>query len=520
MPSARTCVPVVDLFAGPGGLGEGFSASDHERIQFDVLLSVEKDPAAHKTLLLRSFFRQFSSVPPAYYEYLKGDRSAEELFRAFPDAAATATARCLHLEMGPQTTKHVYGHIQRALGNAKAWVLVGGPPCQAYSVVGRSRLTKLGRSAFEDKDMHVLYREYLRILARYKPPVFVMENVKGLLSAKFAGTSTFKRIISDLSSPSVAVRETANGGKPRTRRGSEYEILSFANPTTRPDHLRPEDYVIATEKFGVPQKRHRVILLGIRSDLTVPGDVALRPSPAPTVGDVLADLPLLRSQLSHETDDAAAWAGAIRRVVRDFQPRDFDNDVLRKMLSAVKCLRSTAGIGGRWVAKIDGACLPRTGLTEWIIDPVMDFVVNHETRKHIPEDLLRYLFVSSYAGVNHASPKLHRFPAELLPNHRNVADTLRHRHGYFNDRFRVQVEDQPATTVTCHICKDGHYFIHHDPTQCRSWTVREAARVQTFPDNYFFEGTRTDQYRQVGNAVPPYLALQIARAVATILGEQ
>jgi DNA (cytosine-5)-methyltransferase 1 len=297
-----------------------------------VLLSVEKDPAAHQTLLLRSFFRQFSSIPPAYYEYLKGDRSAEELFRAFPDAAATATARCLHLEMGPRTTKHVYGHIQRALGNAKAWVLVGGPPCQAYSVVDRSRLTKLGRSAFEDKDMHVLYREYLRILARYKPPVFVMENVKGLLSAKFAGTSTFKRIISDLSSPSVAVRGTVNGCKPRTRRGSEYEILSFTNPTTRPDHLRSEDYVIATEKFGVPQKRHRVILLGIRSDLTVPGDVALRPSPAPTVRDVLADLPLVRSQLSREKDNAEAWTGAIKRAVRAFQPRDFDNNVRETMI--------------------------------------------------------------------------------------------------------------------------------------------------------------------------------------------
>src|ERR1039457_700607 len=90
------------------------------------------------------------------------------------------------------------------------------------------------------------------------------------------------------------------------------------------------------------------------------------------------------------------------------------------------------------------------------------------------KDLIRYLFVASYALVRSASPKLHQFPVELLPNHQNVVDTLRHRHGFFNDRFRVQIEHQPATTVTCHICKDGHYFIHHDPSQCRSWTVRES----------------------------------------------
>jgi len=151
-------------------------------------------------------------------------------------------------------------------------------------------------------------------------------------------------------------------------------------------------------------------------------------------------------------------------------------------------------------------------------DPAMEFVVNHESRKHIPEDLLRYLFASSYANVYGSSPKLHVFPPDVLPHHQSVADALRLRHGYFNDRFRVQVADQPATTVTSHLSKDGHYFIHHDPSQCRSWTVREAARAQTFPDNYFFEGTRTDQYRQVGNAVPPYLALQIASLVAVVLG--
>jgi DNA (cytosine-5)-methyltransferase 1 len=514
-------VPVIDLFAGPGGLGEGFCALEHERISFDVVLSVEKDPAAHKTLLLRSFFRQLEpNLRNEYHRYLKGALAAAELFRAFPREAATASSRALHLEMGPRTTPRVYAHIDRALGDVNPWVLVGGPPCQAYSVVGRSRLAKLGRAAFERNDMHVLYREYLRVLARYLPPVFVMENVKGLLSATYAGTSTFERIVSDLSSPTVAVHESVNGRKPHSRRGSDYKILSFVHPGKGAGHLRPEDYLIAAEKFGIPQNRHRVMLLGVRSDLVVPSGLSLRPCLAPPVRDVLCDLPPLRSQLSRDDDDAAAWVRAIRGVMQSLDAADLDPAIYETMTGALECLRSSAGIGERWMPKVRGVRPPSTALTQWIAEPGMDFIVNHETRKHIPEDLLRYLFASSYGVVNGASPKLHQFPVALLPNHQNVAHTVRQRHGFFNDRFRVQVAGQPGTTVTSHMCKDGHYFIHHDPTQCRSWTVREAARVQTFPDNYFFEGTRTDQYRQVGNAVPPYLAMQLARIVASVLSAQ
>lgn len=229
MPNSRSlrrlCVPVIDLFAGPGGLGEGFSALEHDGFGFDVVLSVEKDRAAYETLLVRSFFRQLcrNDLQPQYYQYLRGEITREALFRALPDEAAEATARCLHLEMGPHTTPRVYAHIDRVLGAAKHWVLVGGPPCQAYSVVGRSRLAKMKREAFEETDKHVLYREYLRILARYMPPVFVMENVLGLLSATFGGASTFERIISDLSSPTVAVRKSLKDRQPPNR---EFRLYS------------------------------------------------------------------------------------------------------------------------------------------------------------------------------------------------------------------------------------------------------------------------------------------------------
>jgi DNA (cytosine-5)-methyltransferase 1 len=152
---------------------------------------------------------------------------------------------------------------------------------------------------------------------------------------------------------------------------------------------------------------------------------------------------------------------------------------------------------------------------EWFRDPRLGGVCNHAARGHIRSDLHRYFFASVFARENKRSPLLGDFPRSLLPAHKNVEAALKETK--FNDRFRVQLRDKPSTTVVSHIAKDGHYFIHYDPAQCRSLTVREAARLQTFPDNYRFEGPRTEQYRQVGNAVPPLLARQIASIVADLL---
>jgi DNA (cytosine-5)-methyltransferase 1 len=139
----------------------------------------------------------------------------------------------------------------------------------------------------------------------------------------------------------------------------------------------------------------------------------------------------------------------------------------------------------------------------------------HEARSHMASDLRRYLYAAIFARETGRSPKLSDFPRTLLPNHQNVEEG---RNGkMFSDRFRVQLANHVSTTITSHISKDGHYFIHYDPAQCRTLTVREAARLQTFPDNYFFAGPRTAQYHQIGNAVPPQLAQQIAVIVADVL---
>jgi len=152
---------------------------------------------------------------------------------------------------------------------------------------------------------------------------------------------------------------------------------------------------------------------------------------------------------------------------------------------------------------------------QWFCDSRIGGVCNHSSRSHMESDLFRYFYAACYAAYHGRTPTLRHFPKELLPNHGNVREAIGN--GHFADRFRVQVSSRPSTTIVSHISKDGHYYIHPDPLQCRSLTVREAARLQTFPDNYFFCGNRTSQYAQIGNAVPPLLAMQIGEIVRDVL---
>jgi DNA (cytosine-5)-methyltransferase 1 len=183
------------------------------------------------------------------------------------------------------------------------------------------------------------------------------------------------------------------------------------------------------------------------------------------------------------------------------------------MKQAAQRAEALTGSGGPFIPWKGSSKLPQK-LQEWYIDRRLGGILQHEARSHMRSDLGRYLFASSFACEFGYSPKIQNFPEELLPAHGNISsDDIP-----FADRFKVQMADHPATTVVAHIAKDGHYYIHHDPSQCRSLTVREAARLQTFPDNYFFEGNRTQQYTQIGNAVPPLLARKIATLVSDFIG--
>ncbi len=510
-------LPIIDLFAGPGGLGEGFSAlRQNGEPVFKIKLSIEKDEHAHQTLQLRAFFRQFpdGSVPDEYYDYLMGAISREELFKRYPEEAEKASLEAWHAELGGKgfSDKLIDESICVALGNRTNWALIGGPPCQAYSLVGRSRVIGAGgQAAYELAPQHDLYKHYLRILAIHQPPVFVMENVKGLLSAELKKELIFVRILKDLEHPLGAIRwaGAAANGEPL-----EYRLVPVAPETgALVGYVDPEDYVVRAEDFGIPQARHRIIILGVRSDIKSKPEF-LKPMKARVnIEEIIGDLPRLRSGLSKEADSAEAWRDVVQGLTtaKWFGNGELTSEMREALASASKRVGASLDRGGSFVL---GNIRPERHAT-WFHDKKLKGVCNHETRGHIREDLHRYFFAAVFARKHGRSPLLEDLPKSLLPKHQNVSEALKETK--FNDRFRVQMAGRPATTLVSHISKDGHYYIHYDPAQCRSLTVREAARIQTFPDNYFFEGPRTQQYQQVGNAVPPLLAHQIADIVAGLM---
>jgi DNA (cytosine-5)-methyltransferase 1 len=513
--------PVIDLFAGPGGLSEGFAsyADDQERKRFRIALSIEMERAAHGTLELRSFFRHLpdSEARADYYLYLKGNLSREELFAKYAEAATAARTDTWRFQLGRQPNK-VEERIRSTLGERpRPWLLIGGPPCAAYSLAGRVHYRD-GRRRWRKQS---LYRHYLRVIATFAPSVFIMENVKGLLSSKLRSKSIFDQIIRDLTNPGEAIESDdavhlSNGlnGRPFRRENGKarysYRIFSFVRRSLVPSN---DDFIIRAEDYGVPQRRHRVILLGVRSDLgELPGILAPNRESV-SAADVLDSLPSLRSRLSDGSDSLENWLDALGEGAVKGVFDNADLGTLRKIRAALKNAENHRQTGARF---LPGSFVPRK-LSKELVARELRGVCNHESRSHMKEDLWRYLFASAYAEEHWSSPVLKNFPSDLLPDHRSVAEALKRSSGHFSDRFRVQLSSKPATTVTAHISKDGHYFIHYDPAQCRSLTVREAARLQTFPDDYFFEGSRTEQYTQVGNAVPPLLARQLAGIVCPLL---
>lgn len=507
---------VIDLFAGPGGLGEGFSRFAEGR-GFHISVSAEMNAAAHETLSLRSFvhhaFNDDDKQAVSAYKRFCIEGKSEHPSVTCPKLWKKVTSEVLMTELGTiQGNDLLDSTIKKLKIIGKTSVVIGGPPCQAFSLVGRARNKGNPEYIPEADNRHFLYRQYLRIIDSVEPAVFVMENVKGILSSQIEGDFIFRRILSDLSCPGSALK---------TGKKTKYSIFSVVTGT-RYDHgddtdsIDPSDFIVRAENYGIPQSRHRVILLGVRDDLRYDGRYSLVLQPGVTLEDAIGDMPRLRSKVSRQ-DSPEAWLASIDRGLRSViadAKRKKNNDLADALNLAYGKLESSLPTNATGAKRHGESILRKKVLDRWYNGKtVIDVWLNHETRGHMPSDLVRYFYAAVYArhygyppnGVNGFDLK------GLAPDHQSWGS------GKFNDRFRVQMLDRPSTTITSHISKDGHYFIHPDPLQCRSLTVREAARLQTFPDDYYFQGNRTEQYNQVGNAVPPLLAYKIAELVAKIL---
>ena len=503
---------IVDLFAGPGGLGEGFaSLTENGHSSFRIGISVEREPSAHRTLRLRAFLREYKlrngCLPDQYIDFHAGIGDEPNWSSIDPDAWQMADNEACAQELG---TNAAAQHVDQAIAHIKSKyddaILIGGPPCQAYSLVGRARAKGKVDYVPENDERHYLFREYIRVLDRLRPAAFVMENVKGMLSSTVESRLVFEMLMEDLSSLG-------------TGKGHKYELRAIKLENSKAslvEATKPSDFTIRAENFGVPQRRHRVIIVGIRADVrrqSASSEIDVS-GQARTVGSTIGMLPTLRSGISRGQDNADLWREAVVEAASRLAKADVElnDDILRGMFSSLgEEIKHSAPTDRSNNELPAGYGKSNDELMSWLEQPQLRAVAQHETRGHMESDLGRYLFASVFGSLHGYSPKANDFPEALSPNHKNW------RSGVFSDRFRVQLANEAATTITSHISKDGHYFIHPDPMQCRSLTVREAARLQTFPDDYLFLGNRTQQYVQVGNAVPPFLARQIAEILLELL---
>lgn len=497
-------IAVVDLFAGPGGLGEGFSSltDDEGNSIFQIVMSVENNPFAHRTLRLRSFLRKIMTadgkVPPEYLEFMgsPSDQNLERMISLHEEEWLAANNEAL-LETLDKDDDSLAHRAKSRLDelSPEAVVLIGGPPCQAYSLVGRARRANFAEEEIENDTRQTLYECYLKFIEVIKPDAFVMENVQGILSARHAGHGVFGRIVADM-------------------KKLGYTVNSLATD----DPEAPADYLVRAEQYGIPQARHRVILLGTKTSFLQKPSILVRSDEAVTVGMALKGLPMLRSGFSmRDGTPQEEWASYLRAEAKALAKEVGDSRVSDALLSVRR--GSFPEQQASYVVTKQDNCY-----REWYRGRLgsSSILTSHESRTHLSKDLSRYLYCSTFAAVNGRSPTLYDFPESLIPLHKNARSLMHHSEKRktiaFVDRFKVQMNCRPSTTITSHIRKDGHYYIHPSPCQCRSLTVREAARLQTFPDDYFFMGNRTEQYKQVGNAVPPMLAQQIAAVVGRYLG--
>ena len=404
----------IDLFAGAGGLSEGFLQAG-----FKPIAHVEMNKFAAKTLETRSAYYYLKEVDnlSLYKKYISGVVSRDEFMKQIP---ASITKTIINETMSDETLPSIFktvDGIMKIHGISKVDVIVGGPPCQAYSLVGRAQSSRM-EIPMEEDPRNYLYKLYARFLKRYQPRMFVFENVMGI--------------------------ESANGGV------TWQNIQKYLKRVGYEIECREQN----AHTFGVLQNRRRMIIVGWlkQSGLTYPDFLKIKTNAV--VNDLFTDLPKLHP--GESSDKYAAIKGSVYVTKTGIRMKD-------------------------------------------------DVLTLHNCRPNIERDINIYRRAVELWNDGHKRLNYNDLPDELK--------THKNRHSFI-DRFKVVAGDETCChTILAHLSKDGHYFIHPDIEQHRSITVREAARIQSFPDSYFFEGPRTSQFIQIGNAVPPMMAKGIAMGI-------
>lgn len=406
----------IDLFAGAGGLSEGFI-----RAGFKPIAHVEMNKDACDTLKTRSVYHYLlaNNRISDYQKYLKGEITRNEYWSLVPD---NVIEPIINKEISNHTLDSIFQIIDSRLINEKVDVVIGGPPCQAYSVAGRARDPK---GMLDDPRNH-LYKYYVEFLKRYKPKMFVFENVPGILSANNGG---YLNLIFE------SVREAG------------YEL---------------EFKILNSKNFNVLQDRKRVIIIG--------------------------------------------WEKSMKLSYPDFIENEVQFKVLKDLFSDLPKLKNGQGVFG--LTNYSSEATDYLKLSNIRTDN--NFTTQHISRPNNPNDLEIYQiavkkWINDKKRLNYAE-----LPTRLI-RHSNTSS--------FTNRFQVVNHDGLAHTVVAHIAMDGHYYIHPDLVQNRSISVREAARIQSFPDDYHFESSRTAAFKQIGNAVPVLMAEGIANKIKELLNE-